>query len=187
MGFVTPPLFFLSHFIISLYIPNPYFIETSMISLSQFFFPSLLITNPYFVLPPSFFCLNSFSFFILAKSILRSNPMIFLLQIIRPPSFFCLNSFISLYNPNPYFVKTPMISLPQISYFFTNTKSILCLSPIIFFLCRQIHTSSDPHHFFSPPSNPYFIRSPSFFFSAVKSILHSNPMIFLPRILLFLY
>ena len=45
-------------------------------------FISLLIPNPYFVSPPSFFCLNSFYFFILAKSILRSNPMIFLLQIL---------------------------------------------------------------------------------------------------------
>ena len=55
-----PHHFFLPHFIISLYIPNPYFVETPMISLSQIFFPSLIIPNPYFVLPPSFFCLSSF-------------------------------------------------------------------------------------------------------------------------------
>merc|ERR1711872_813425 len=175
-------------------------------------------SNPYFVQTPCFFCLNSFYFFILAKSILRSNPMIFLLQMllfhyysqihtsfkphdfsspnpfiyllrpnpyfIRPSSFFCLISFISLYNPNPYFVKTPMISLPQISYFFTNTKSILRLTSIFFlpqFLLflhtSQIHTLFKPHDFTSLlKPKPYFVRPPSFFcLISFISLYNQNP------------
>ena len=129
-----------------------------MISLPQI---SYFFTNNKSILrlTPIFFLLQ-FLFFLYTSQIHTSfkphdfsspNPFIYLLRpnpyFIRPPSFFCLISFISRSNQNTYFVETPMISLPQISYFLTDTKFILCLTPI-FFLSKfllflytiQIHT-----------------------------------------------
>ena len=103
---------------------------------------------------------------------------------IRPPSFFCLISFISLYNSNPYFVKLPWFLFHKLPYFFTNTKSILCLTAIFFlpqFLLyvytSQIHTLFKLHDFVCPDFLFFFILS--------KSILCQTPFIFLLHFLYF--
>merc|ERR1712035_265069 len=70
----TPIIFFLRRQIHTLFKPHDFSASNPFIS--------LLISNPSFVSPPSFLCLNFFYFFILAKSMLRSNPMIFLLQVL---------------------------------------------------------------------------------------------------------
>ena len=70
----TPIILFLRRQIHTLFAPHDFSASNPFIS--------LLIPNPYFVSPLSFFCLNSFYFFILAKSILCSNPMIFLHQML---------------------------------------------------------------------------------------------------------
>merc|ERR1712002_695006 len=101
----------------------------SILCLTPIFFLSQFLFFLYTIQIHTLFKRHDFSTPIPFISLLHSNP-----YFIRPLSFFCLISFISLYIQNTYFVETPTISLPQISYFLTNTKSILCLTPIFFFV-----------------------------------------------------
>ena len=117
----------------------------SILCLTPIFFLSQFLLFLYTIQIHTLFKRHDFSTPNPFISLLKSNP-----YFVRPPSFFCLIFFIPLSNQNTYFVETPMISLPQIYYFLTNTKSILCLTPIFFFVSVPIISLYYP--------NPYFVQ-----------------------------
>ena len=142
--FVRPLSFFCFISFISLYKSNPYFADAPMISLLKIFYCFtdtnliLLLTIIFFLLPfllflciiqiHTFFKPHDFSAQILFFSSYYPNS-----YFVTPPSFF----FVSFYYFSIYSKSMLRLNFHDFSFsiffsFFTNNKSILCLTPIFF-------------------------------------------------------